>query len=199
MERGIGEPETMEIKYRIAELKDLDEICHLVRNATDTMTEHKIFQWDDLYPVREDFEADIEKKQLYIGMVEQQIAVIYVLNQECDEEYAAGNWKYGEEPFYVIHRLCVNPVFQQKGIAKRALLHIEEELVALGVHAIRLDVFSENPFALKLYHNAGFQKVGYVDWRKGRFYLMEKQMEFDFNHLKWTREPESYSTDGDKI
>lgn len=166
----------MELKYRIAEIKDLDEICHMIDSATDTMIEHEIFQWDDFYPVREDFKEDIEKQQLYVGMVKQQIAVIYVLNQECDEAYAAGDWKYKEEPFYVIHRLCVNPVFQRKGIAQSTLLHIEKELRDLGIHAIRLDVFSQNPFALKLYENVGFQRAGYVDWRKGRFYLMEKHI-----------------------
>lgn len=46
-----------------------------------------------------------------------------------------------------MHRLCVNPVFQNRGIAKSALLHIENELKAISIHA---------------------------DWRKGKFYLMEK-------------------------
>lgn len=40
----------------------------------------------------------------------------------------------------------------------------------------RLDAFTENPFALKLYDNLGYSRVGYADWRKGRFYLMEKYL-----------------------
>lgn len=162
------------ITYRIANLNDLDEVCSLVRNAIDTMNRQNIFQWDEIYPTREDFYEDIKKEQLYVGLVGNHIAVIYVLNQEFDVEYENGNWKYKEEPFYIIHRLCVNSFFQNRGIAKSTLLHIEDQLKTLGIHAIRLDVFSKNPFALKLYYGIGYSKAGDIDWRKGRFYLMEK-------------------------
>jgi len=164
----------VEIKYRIANADDLDEICSLVAGAVDTMIKQHIFQWDELYPTREVFQEDIEKKQLYVGLIEKQIAVIYVLNQEYDEHYENGDWQYKNEVFYIIHRLCVNPIFQNKGIAQNTLSHIEEELVDRGVHNIRLDVYSENPYALKLYNNFGYKKTGHADWRKGRFYLMEK-------------------------
>lgn len=155
-------------------MDDLDEVCSLVGSAINTMTGQGIFQWDDLYPVREDFRNDIEKMQLYVGEADHHIAVIYVLNQECDAEYANGDWKHGEEPFYVVHRLCVHPDFQNRGIAGNALKHVEEELTSRGIRSIRLDVFSENPYALKLYEGLGYFKAGYADWRKGRFYLMER-------------------------
>lgn len=51
---------------------------------------------------------------------------------------------------------------------------MEEELNAIGIHSIRLDVFSQNPHALKLYDSMGYARTGYADWRMGRFYLMEK-------------------------
>lgn len=164
----------MEITFRMAALNDLDEIGILINNAINGMIEHNIFQWDDRYPTCEDFHEDIEKKQLYVGVIDNQIAVIYTLNQESDEEYANGNWKHMDNPFYVIHRLCVNPIFQQKGIGKITLAHIEKQLKDLDIHAIRLDVFSKNPFALNLYRKHGYSVVGQVNWRKGMFYLMEK-------------------------
>jgi len=164
----------IQINYRMAAPDDLDEVCCLVRNAIDVMTEQNIFQWDDLYPVREDFLDDIEKGQLYVGEADHHIAVIYALNQEYDAEYESGDWRHREEPFFVIHRLCVNPAFQNRGIGKNTLKHIEEELAGKGIHSIRLDVFSKNPYALKLYADSGYNKTGHADWRKGRFYLMEK-------------------------
>lgn len=92
----------------------------------------------------------------------------------CDEQYIKGAWKYADVPYYVIHRLCVNPAFQNQGIAGWTLKHIEEQLTEWGIHAIRLDAFTENPYAIKLYEKMGYAKVGTVDFRKGRFYLMEK-------------------------
>lgn len=74
----------------------------------------------------------------------------------------------------MIHRLCVSPDFQNKGIAQTTLVHIELELKSLGIKAIRLDVFCKNPYAMKLYANSGYHRVGIANWRKGKFLLMEK-------------------------
>lgn len=167
----------MQINYRIADLADLEEIFGLVTKAIETMDEQGIFQWDELYPDREILQEDILKKELYVGIIDKQIAVIYVLNQECDEEYKNGKWKFGDKPFCVIHRLCVNPVFQNKGVAGKVMLHIEQEVLLREIAVIRLDAFTQNPHALKLYEHLGYSKVGDVHWRKGRFYLMEKYLD----------------------
>lgn len=166
----------MILKYRIATPDDIEEICSIVHTAVDVMERHNIFQWDDLYPAKEDFQEDIGLNQLYVGLVDGQIAVMYTLNQKSEKEYENGKWKYKDEPFYIVHRLCVNPTFQNKGIAKSTLLYIERQLTEMGIHVIRLDVFSNNPFALRLYNSLGYSEVGYADWRKGRFFLMEKYL-----------------------
>lgn len=164
----------MTLQYRKATLDDIEEIYSLVTHAIDKMIKHDILQWDEIYPTKEDFRNDISHNHLYVGLADGQIAVVYALNQECDKEYENGCWKYPNEPFYIVHRLCVNPDFQNRGIAKQTLLHIEAELLKKNIHAIRLDAFSENPFSLKLYDSLHYSRVGYADWRKGRFYLMEK-------------------------
>lgn len=164
----------MILKYRKATLDDLEEIWNIVGNSIDVMEGNNIFQWDNLYPLKEDFQKDIVKNQLYLGLANDQIAVLYVLNQECDKEYENGDWKFKEEEFYIVHRLCVNPDFQNRGIARHTLLHIEKQLKSKGIYVIRLDVFQNNPYAIRLYDSLGYSKAGYADWRKGRFYLMEK-------------------------
>lgn len=160
--------------YRLAEESDIEEICKLIKAAICSMEEQGIFQWDDVYPTKADFLDDIQKQQLYVGVLVDDIAVVYTVNEECEKEYQNGKWKCPDCEYRIIHRLCVDPIYQNRGIAKNALSHIEKELHKLNVRVIRLDVFSENPFALSLYRNAGYEKVGFADWRKGRFYLMEK-------------------------
>lgn len=51
----------MDIQYRTAELTDLEEITALVRQAALEMSRLGIDQWDELYPIREDFEQDIRR------------------------------------------------------------------------------------------------------------------------------------------
>lgn len=162
--------------YRLARETDIDKICSMVENAIKIMESQQIFQWDSLYPTKADFLEDIEKQQLFIGLAESDILVVYALNRNSDEQYQNGDWKYSASEYRVLHRLCVNPKYQNKGIARTTLLHIEKELKEMGVETIRLDVFGNNPFALSLYQNSGYKKVGYADWRKGRFLLMEKHL-----------------------
>ena len=164
----------MYIQYRQGTLADLTQIATMIQQAITHMEEHGIYQWDEFYPIIDDFKSDIEKGQLFIGLCDKQIAVIYTLNKECDEAYKNGQWKDEQAAFCVIHRLCVNPAFQNYGVATRTMGHIEETLAAKGIHAIRLDVFLENPFALRLYENFGYRTVGTAHWRKGNFFLMEK-------------------------
>lgn len=68
----------------------------------------------------------------------------------------------------------MNPKFKHRGIARQVMLHMEEEERQQGIESIRLDAFTKNPFALKLYEELGYVTVGYADFRKGRFKLMEK-------------------------
>ena len=164
----------MKLHYREATLKDLEEIYCLVSRAVDVMISQNILQWDEIYPTKEDFRQDINKKELYVGLINKRIAVVFTLNRECDEQYENGSWQYPDIPYYIVHRLCVNPDFQNQGVAKRTLLYIEEELLKVEIHAIRLDAFCNNPYSLKLYDSLHYSRVGYADWRKGRFYLMEK-------------------------
>ena len=162
--------------YRLAEEKDIGSIMHLVASAVAEMENRGIFQWDDLYPAEEVFLSDIRNGWLYAGMQDTDIAVIYAVSRECDEQYANGNWKYPGSEYRVLHRLCVDPRFQNRGIAKETLRHIEEELRENGVETVRLDVFCNNPYALALYRRSGYEQVGTALWRKGTFYLMEKHL-----------------------
>lgn len=162
--------------YRLAIENDIDTICSLIENAIKVMENQNIYQWDSLYPTREDFVEDIQKQQLYVGTKNGDIAVTYALNSDSDEQYQNGVWKYPDSEYRIIHRLCVNPKYQNRGVGRDTLLYIEKELRKIGVETIRLDVFSNNPFALSLYQNNGYKQVGSADWRMGRFYLMEKSL-----------------------
>ncbi|MCI8483406.1 MAG: GNAT family N-acetyltransferase [Lachnospiraceae bacterium] len=137
------------------------------------MRHQGINQWNQYYPLREDFIEDIEKGQLFVGMAGQEIAVIYTLNQEYDKEYETASWSQPEKSFFIVHRLCVHPKFQHQGIARQTMEEIERTASLHGVPSIRLDVYSKNPYALKLYHSCGYQEVGTITRRNGMFYFME--------------------------
>lgn len=118
----------------------------------------------------------MEYDSLYVAAVNNRLIAVYVLNQDCDKEYYECKWDNPDESACIIHRLCVLPEFQNKGIGAKLLTHIEEQIKEMGYKSVRLDVFTQNPYALKLYMKNGYEKRGYADWRKGRFFLMEKTL-----------------------
>jgi len=164
------------MEYRLANRGDIEEICGVVRSAVAELRTRGIDQWDEIYPAEEHFLEDIGSGTLSVGMQDGRIAVIYVLNGVCDGQYGNGAWKYPDREFRVLHRLCVDPAFQNRGIARMTLMHIEEELKKSGIGAVRLDVFTKNPYALELYRKCGYEETGTAVWRKGTFLLMEKYL-----------------------
>ena len=166
----------MNIKYRIATLNDFDEIYELFRKATDNMNENRIYQWDEIYPNRAILKDDIKKQQLHIGISNEKIAVAFVLNVDSDEAYKECKWEYPNSRYVILHRFCVNPEFQNRGLGSEAMKYIENIVREIGFESIRLDAFSENPYALQMYKKLCYKTVGFADFRKGRFHLMEKKL-----------------------
>jgi ribosomal protein S18 acetylase RimI-like enzyme len=163
-------------EFRKALVSDLDEVFEMFSAAIAEMERNGIHQWDELYPDRQILEEDIEKNELTVGIINGEIACAYVVNSECDEEYENGKWKYPDASFSVIHRLCVSPEFQNRGLGTKTVIHIETQLRQENVETVRLDAYTLNPYALRLYEKLGYVRVGTVDWRKGRFWLMEKKL-----------------------
>jgi ribosomal protein S18 acetylase RimI-like enzyme len=85
-------------------------------------------------------------------------------------------WNYRGKNFVILHRLCVKAERQNEGIGTKTMIEIERRVKNTGIQAIRLDTFSQNPFALNMYKKLGYKKTGQAHWRKGLFYLFEKQL-----------------------
>ncbi|MCI2106628.1 MAG: GNAT family N-acetyltransferase [Intestinimonas sp.] len=161
---------------RKATLADLPEVVSLFKKAIHRMSDNGIYQWDDIYPDEKILKRDIAGDTLYLYTLDGQPASVFVLNQICDSEYSDGSWKYPLSSYAVVHRLCVNPAFQHMGIGTRTMLQVEILAKSMGIESIRLDAFSLNPAALRLYDKLGYAKTGAVTFRKGLFYLFEKKL-----------------------
>jgi GNAT superfamily N-acetyltransferase len=160
------------LNIKKAELEDLNIIIDIFMNAIKVMNGNNINQWDEVYPTNTNLEQDVLNGQMYVGIKDCEIVSAIVINNECEEEYKSGNWRYDNDRFAVVHRLCVNPIHQNIKIGRDTMIKIEELLKTEGIQSIRLDAFSLNPHALKMYQTLGYQKVGEAKWRKGLFYLL---------------------------
>lgn len=164
------------MQFSCAKRADFPELMALYRAGTKWMDEQGIFQWDDIYPDRRVISEDISRGMMEVGRIGERIAVAFSLEFCRKGGYEAAAWRYDEPCFAVLHRLCVHPDFQGRGVARETMDHIESIVLSRGVHAVRLDAFSQNRSALRLYEARGYQKAGEIDYRKGLFYLYEKKL-----------------------
>jgi ribosomal protein S18 acetylase RimI-like enzyme len=156
--------------------KDLNEIMKIIKDAIIEMESKGIYQWDDIYPCKDIINKDIEEETLFVFIEDETIKAFIVLNEHQEEEYKNVDWKYKTGKQMVIHRLCVSPLFQGKGIARSLVRFAEDFGRGNGFNSIRLDAFTENKGACGLYEKLGYEKAGVVEFRKGRFYCFEKSL-----------------------
>ena len=164
----------MEMEFRPATIGDLDALVSLYGAATQDMREKGIDQWDEYYPDREILTEDAESGDMTLGLLDGELACAYVVNREYEPEYELGAWEHTGGDFCVLHRLCVNPELQGRGLARQAMARMEKNALERGFDSVRLDVFSQNLHARRLYEKLGYRRTGEVRFRKGIFYLMEK-------------------------
>jgi ribosomal protein S18 acetylase RimI-like enzyme len=164
------------VNYRKGTMSDIIAISQLVEAAKVDMDNKGIYQWDNIYPTVDDFQHDISNNNLYVVEDEKCLVAIYVISEEYDEAYTKCTWENADETACVLHRFCVTPEYQNRGLGKQILSYIESQAKEMSYESIRLDAFTENPHALNLYRNSGYQHRGFADWRKGRFMLMEKKI-----------------------
>lgn len=166
----------MEITFRKASIEDFKEITTLYHMAVKKMIENQIYQWDEIYPDDEVLLEDILQDQMYLLETDGRIAACVVMNEDQDEQYGSGSWRYCDGRVTVIHRLCVHPDCQGLGMGKKTVQHIEAMAKEKGYGIIRLDAYSQNEHAKNLYRNLGYTYAGEVSFRKGLFYLFEKAL-----------------------
>ena len=156
-----------------ATTQDLDAVMAIVQSCIAHMRAHGIDQWDDIYPDRATFEEDVANGTLYLAVERQVCRGIMVLNAYQDPAYATVAWHYREEPILVVHRLAVDPMYQGQGIASQLMDFAEAQGRSRGARALRLDAFSQNPSAVRLYMKRQYRLAGPVTFRTGTFYCFE--------------------------
>jgi ribosomal protein S18 acetylase RimI-like enzyme len=154
---------------------DIAGIMQLLSHAVSAMASQGIHQWNSSYPDQAVITGDIAAGSLYVAGVSSQIAGIIVLNEWQPKEYEAVAWQYTEPPVLVVHRLCVDPAFQGRGVATQLMDFAERHAAVSGYHTLRFDTFSQNRPALNLYQRLGYRQAGTVQFiPRGDFRCFEK-------------------------
>jgi ribosomal protein S18 acetylase RimI-like enzyme len=158
--------------------EDVLAVMEIIRRSILRMEEEGIYQWYSGYPTLQIMERDAAGGELYLLKDGPGHLACVTLNEYQSPEYETLLWSYDGRKVLVIHRLVVDPPLQGQGIAKKLMDFAHRYAAEIGCTSIRLDAYSANPRALRLYEGLGYQKVGQVLFpaRELPFYCYEKEI-----------------------
>lgn len=145
---------------------DLEEIVCIIHEVKKLMIECGNPQWDSDYPGEKEYRRDILRGELYVEEQEGAIAGFVTVNAVFPKEYEDLVWTT-ELPANTLHRLAVNPLFRNKGVARLLFDYGEFVSRSQGMRSIRLDTFSLNHAAQRMFINNGYHFAGQIQM-KGR-------------------------------
>jgi len=145
-----------------AEARHVDPAWHVMERCRAALDAAGIHQWDSLYPTRATVRDDIRRGAMYVLEDDAGHCVgSVVLDQVQADEYRALSWTTGE-PALVIHRLCIDPAAQGRGLAHHLMAFAEAHAAERGCASVRLDAYTGNPRSEQLYRRRGYREVGRV-------------------------------------
>ena len=148
------------MKVEPAILADAFSVMQLITLCREDLRSRAIHQWDEIYPNLEVVENDARAESLFVIRHEGECVASVSLNDSQPEEYRAIPWRFVDGRALVIHRLCVHPAWQRRGLGRKLMDFTEDFAKRSGFSCIRLDAYTGNPRALSLYEQRGYDRVG---------------------------------------
>jgi ribosomal protein S18 acetylase RimI-like enzyme len=153
---------------------DIPMAYSIVKRVVQHLNSQNINQWDQVYPTFDTIRCDILSGNAFGYFLDGELSGFVVLDNWFPVEYNSLKWMVTPENSLVVHRLSVAPELQGKGIGKKLMGYALKFAGENGYKSVRLDAFTENPAALRLYESLGYDKIGTVGLRKGEFNCYEK-------------------------
>ena len=164
------------MEIRSANIEDLDSLMEVAQRCIKNLDEQGIYQWDEIYPSKKDFHNDIIEQSLYVitSNSKADISGCICINELEYPGYESANWSGAQ--FFVIHKIMIDPLYENRGFGKAAMYFAEELAHSKKKDSIRLDCFKINLRANRFYQDLGYIIRGETRFRKGMFNLYEKMI-----------------------
>lgn len=147
---------------RAAKPEDLPHILKITQACARDMISKNIFQWNENYPNLAAFQKDLDREELFVYEAQEKILGAVVVSDFMDAVYEPIKWKSPTGKNIYIHRLCVHPNHQGKGLAQKLMGFAETKAQQEGYASVRLDTFSLNKRNVAFYTKRGYTQLGDV-------------------------------------
>ncbi len=165
LERDLNRPSLPQpLECRPAKEGDLPTILDITGQAQSFLASRKIDQWQDGYPERRHFLADLHREECFVLTCKDEICAFFVLSTLPEPAYSAisdGKWS-SDEPYAVLHRCALADKYRGSGLADRIIAECEGMALAQGIGWLRADTHKKNKAMQGLIRRNGFQYRGNV-------------------------------------
>ncbi|RBP68315.1 acetyltransferase (GNAT) family protein [Alkalibaculum bacchi] len=109
---------------------DVDQIAQLYDDLNDFLKSGINYPgWKKgIYPNREDAEAGVAKRTLYVAKIAEKIVGSIILNHEPEPAYSKTSWKHKNADYssiFVVHTFAVHPSHLKNGLGRYGLHHFK--------------------------------------------------------------------------
>ena len=149
---------------------DVDRMNEISEAAKVAMRGMGIDQWQDGYPNRACWQADVEAGFAYVvrddeGKVAG--AFSFVVDAEANDPEPSygtidGAWLTPDANYAAIHRVCVAPEAKGKGVAGMMFDFSRKKAHGLGLSSLRIDTHADNAPMQRALSKAGFTRCGTI-------------------------------------
>ena len=140
--------------FRLASPDDVEPVHELYRDVCRWLHEERGItdQWEG-EPAREEMQELIASGELYLAMLQDEVAGAFKLNEHDT------HWDDDGTALYV-HAFAVNRKFKGQGIGQMMLDGAGDQARQRGKQCLRLDCLNENSRLKQVYTEAGFEFRG---------------------------------------
>jgi len=160
------------MKIRAANVNDLVPLMDITQRCIEHLDKLGIYQRDEIYPSKKDFNDDILDKNLFVITSANKVVGCICINQIGYPGYENADWLGSQ--FFVIHKIMVDPQYENRGFGKFMMHYAEKIAHSKKKDSIRLDCFKDNLRSNQFYRKRGYVLSGETRFRKGVFNLYEK-------------------------
>lgn len=148
---------------RLAKEEDLPAVFEIYAIARKFMAENgNASQWGDSYPAESVIRSDLEKKELYVIEIDDQICGVFAFLAGKEPNYnriEKGSWLL-DTPYRTIHRVASSGAY--KGVVSMCMDYCKTKCSHL-----RIDTHEDNHVMQHVLEKNGFQKCGIIYLENG--------------------------------
>ncbi|MCB9679075.1 MAG: GNAT family N-acetyltransferase [Alphaproteobacteria bacterium] len=140
---------------------DAPRIAALFERVKVAMHAAGLTHWDAAYPGMPEIARDVAAGTAFV-LGDEPLLAAMTLDRHAPPEYAAVAWRAPLDASLYVHRLAVDPALRRQGLARRMMAFAEARARGLGLAAVKLDAYRDNPGASGLYPALGYTHTGEV-------------------------------------